>query len=77
VCFIVSFFPATFWAVIGFLVLLGASKADGGLKTFGHVLGIWACVLAVLIPLGGLFVSVAGLCPIEAMMEQVQTRPAR
>jgi len=39
-CFIVSFFPATFWAIIGFLVLLGASKTDGRLKTFGQVLGI-------------------------------------
>ena len=76
-CFIVSFFPATFWAVIGFLVLLAASKADGRLKTFGHVLGIWVCVLAVLIPLGGLFVSVAGLCPIEAMMDQFQAPSAR
>jgi len=76
-CFVVSFFPATFWAVIGFLVLFGASKTDGRLKTFGHVLGIWVCTLAVLIPLGGLFVSVAGLCPIDALMEQMLTSPAR
>ena len=72
-CFVVSLFPATFWAVIGFLVLLGASKANGRLQTFGSILGIWVCVLAVLIPIGGLFVSVAGLCPIEAMMEQMST----
>jgi hypothetical protein len=76
-CFIVSFFPATFWAVVGFFVLLGASKAEGGIKTFGRVLGLWICVLAVLIPLGGLFISVAGLCPIEAMMERIYTSPAQ
>lgn len=76
-CFVVSFFPATFWAVIGFFVLLAASKADGRLKTFGHVLGVWACVLAVLIPFGGLFMSAAGICPLEAMIEQVQMDPAQ
>jgi len=74
-CFVFSIFPATFWAVIGFFVLLGASKTDGRLKTFGRVLGIWACILTVLIPIGGLFVTVAGLCPIDAMMEQMPTPP--
>ena len=69
-CFIVSFFPATFWAVIGFFVLVAASNAQGGVKTFGRVLGIWVCVIAVLIPLGGLFMSVAGVCPLEQMMDQ-------
>ena len=69
-CFIFSFFPATFWAVVGFFVLVAASNAQGGVKTFGRALGLWVCVIAVLIPIGGLFVSVAGLCPIEQMMEQ-------
>ena len=69
-CFIISFFPATFWAVVGFFVLLAAGNAHGGVKTYGRVLGLWVCVLAVLIPLGGLFISVTGLCPIEQMMEQ-------
>ena len=72
-CFAVSFLPATFWAVIGFFVLLGASKSDGRLKIFGQILGIWACTLAVLIPLGGLYVSVSGLCPMGAMLEQMST----
>ena len=76
-CFVVSFFPATFWAVIAFFVFLGASKAEGGLRTFGRVLGIWICVLALLIPLGGLFVTVSGLCPIEPMMEQMLDSPAQ
>lgn len=73
-CFAASFFPATFWAIIGFFVLLGASKTDGRLKVFGHVLGVWACALAVLIPLGGLYLSVSGLCPIDAILEQMAVR---
>ena len=76
-CFVVSFFPATFWAVVGFFVLLGASKAEGRLRTFGSVLGIWVVVLAVLIPLGGLFVTVSGFCPIEPIMEKMLTSPAQ
>jgi len=74
-CFVVSFFPATFWAVIGFLVLLGATKSDGRLKIFGQVLGIWACALAVFILLGGLYISFAGLCPIQAILQQMPTGP--
>lgn len=69
-CFVFSLFPATFWAGVGFFVLLGANHANGGVKTFGRVLGCWVCILAALVPLAGLYVSVAGLCPIEAMMEQ-------
>jgi hypothetical protein len=53
--------------------LLGASKTDGRLRIFGQVLGIWACVLAVFILLGGLYASVSGFCPIEAMLEQMHT----
>jgi hypothetical protein len=70
-CFVFSLFPATFWAVVGFLVLLGASHADGGVRTFGRVLGVWVCILAALIPLAGIYISVAGLCPMDAMMEQM------
>lgn len=75
-CFAVSFSPATIWAVIGFFVLLGASKADGGLKIFGQVLGVRACAPAVFIPLGGRYASISELCQIDRMLQQITTTPA-
>jgi ABC-type antimicrobial peptide transport system permease subunit len=68
-CFFFSLIPATVWAVIGFFVLYVSTKADGGLSKFGRALAIWAFVIAALFPLAGAYVTLAGLCPMEAMME--------
>ncbi len=72
-CFFFSLIPATVWTVIGFFVLFGSTKAEGGLRKFGQVLAIWSFVIAALFSLGGAFVTLAGLCPIEAMMETMHS----
>ncbi len=75
-CFFFSLIPATVWAIIGFFVLFASTKAEGGLSKFGQVLGTWSLVIAAIFPLAGAYVTLAGLCPMEAMMEQMHTPPA-
>ena len=72
-CFFFSLIPATVWVIIGFFVLFASTKAEGGLRKFGQVLAIWAFVIAALFPLGGAFVTIAGLCPMEALMETMHS----
>ncbi len=72
-CFFFSLIPATVWAVIGFFVLYVSTKAEGGLRKFGRVLAIWAFVIAALFPLAGAYVTLAGLCPLETMIETMHS----
>ena len=72
-CFFFSLIPATVWAIIGFFVLFASTKAEGGLSKFGQVLGTWSLIIAALFPLAGAFVTLAGLCPMAAMMETMQS----
>jgi hypothetical protein len=72
-CFFVSLIPATVWVIIGFFVLFASTKVEGGLKKFGQVLAVWSFIIAALFPLGGAFVTLAGLCPMEAMMETMHS----
>jgi hypothetical protein len=65
--------PATFWIVIGYFVLFSSMKVDGGIKTFGRVLAIWIFVIAAFMPIVGAYVTLANLCPIEAMMESIHS----
>ena len=66
-CFIVSFVPATFWAIVGYFVLFSSRKAEGRVKKLGQVLAGWTFVLAVLIPIAAAYVTVTGLCPLNAI----------
>ena len=68
-CFFFSFVPATFWAIVGYFVLFSSRKAEGNIRTLGQVLAIWTFVLAVMIPVVGAYVTIAGLCPIDAILE--------
>ena len=68
-CFFFSFVPATFWATVGYFVLFSSRKAEGNVKTLGQVLAVWTFVLAVMIPIVGAYVTIAGLCPIDAMLK--------
>jgi len=68
-CFFFSFVPATFWAIVGYFVLFSSTKAEGNVKTLGQVLAVWTFVLAVMIPIVGAYVTIAGLCPIDAILE--------
>ncbi len=72
-CFFVSLIPATVWVVIGFFVLFASTKAEGRLRKFAQILAIWSFVIAALFPLGGTYVTLAGLCPMEAMMESMHS----
>jgi hypothetical protein len=72
-CFFFSLIPATVWAVIGFFVLFASTKAEGGLRKFGQVLAIWSFVIAALFPLAGAYVTLVGLCPMEAMLETMHS----
>lgn len=55
--FLVALIPATALTVGGYVALYLSSRSEGSLKTFGRYLGIWACVLAVLVVLGGMFAA--------------------
>jgi len=68
-CFFFSFVPATFWAIVGYFVLFSSRKAEGNVKTLGQVLAVWTFVLAVMIPIVGAYVTIAGLCPIDAILK--------
>ncbi len=72
-CFFFSLLPATVWVTIGFFVLFASTKAEGRLAKFGQVLAIWIFIIAALFPLGGACVTLAGLCPMEAMMETMRS----
>lgn len=75
-CFFFSLIPATIWLVIGFFVLFASTKAEGGMRTFGKILAIWAIIIATLVPLGGAYVTFTGLCPMQAMIDRAHTVPA-
>jgi uncharacterized membrane protein len=68
-CFFFSFVPATFWAIVGYFVLFSSRKAEGNVKTLGQVLAVWTFVLAVMIPIVGAYITIVGLCPIDAILE--------
>ena len=72
-CFFFSLLPATVWVIIGFFVLFASAKAEGRLGKFGQVLAIWIFFIAALFPLGGAYVTLAGFCPMEAMMETMRS----
>ena len=68
-CFFISFLPATFWAVVGYFILLSSTKVEGRVKTLGQFLGIWAFVISGFILLAGAYVSVTGLCTMEMLSQ--------
>jgi len=68
-CFVFSVMPATFFVVIGYFVLFSSTKTEGAVKKFGQVLSIWIFVIAAFLPMMGLYVTIAGLCPIGDMMQ--------
>jgi len=70
-CFFFSFIPATFWIVIGYFVLFSSTKADGSVRTFGRSLAIWAFILAGFIVLAGGYITLSGMCSMDAFMNCV------
>jgi uncharacterized membrane protein (DUF485 family) len=68
-CFFFSFIPGTIWLVIGYFVLFSSTRADGTVQTFGRGLAIWAFVISGCFVLAGAYVTLTGLCSLEAFME--------
>jgi hypothetical protein len=71
-CFFFSFLPATIWVVLGYFILFSATKSQGRIQTFGRILAIWVFVVAGFIPLMAAFVTIAGLCPIEGILQAMK-----
>ncbi len=69
-CFFFSLVPATVFMVFGYFVLFSSTKAEGGVSTCGRVLAIWVFVVALFFPICGAYVSLAGLCPIDTLMQR-------
>ena len=67
-CFFFSLVPATFWLVIGYLVLYLSTRFEGATKTFGRGLATWAFIISGLIVLTGAYVAMSGSCPMDAWM---------
>ncbi len=70
-CFFFSLIPATIFAVVGYFVLFSSAKAQGGIRFFGQVLAVWIFVIALIPPLAGAYLTLAGLCPMTGMMQGV------
>ena len=68
-CFFVSFFPATFWAIIGYFVLFSSTKAEGRVATLGRFLAIWVFVIVGMILIAGAYLSITEMCPIRELMK--------
>ena len=68
-CFFFSFIPGTIWLVIGYFVLFSSTRAEGTVQTFGRGLAIWAFVISGCFVLVGAYVTLTGLCSLEAFME--------
>lgn len=67
-CFFFSFMPATFWLMVGYFVLFSSTRAEGPVGTFGRVLAAWIFLVSAAIVLAGAYVTLNGICPIEALM---------
>jgi hypothetical protein len=73
-CFFFSLIPATWFLIVGFLILFAASKAEGGVKMFGQILAVWLFVLALFPVMAGAYMSATGQCPMQQMMGQMMER---
>ena len=67
-CFFLSLIPATFLVVIGYFVLFAAAKAEERIRRFGQILAVWIFMVALIPPLAGAYVTLAGLCPITRIL---------
>ena len=60
--------PATIGLVVGYFILFSATKAEGGVRTFGKILAIWIFVITAFIPIAGAYVTFTNTCPMNAFM---------
>jgi len=72
-CFFFSVLPATLWVILGYFVLVLSTRAEGSMRIFGRVLAIWVFVIAAFLPLMGAYVTLADLCPIETVIQKMNS----
>jgi hypothetical protein len=70
-CFFISLIPATICTVVGYFVLFSSNKTQGAVQMFGRILAIWVFIVAAFFPAMGAYVSLAGLCPIQDMIQSM------
>ena len=70
-CFFFSFLPATVWLVVGYVVLVSSTRAEGAMKTFGRGLATWIFIIAALFPVMGAYVTLTGLCPMADLIQSM------
>lgn len=68
-CLFFSFMPATFWVIVGYIILYSSTKAEGRVKTLGQALAIWTFIIAGFIVLAGAYVTAIGMCSMEMLMQ--------
>lgn len=64
-CFLFSFLPATFWAVVRYFVLFSSTKAEGVVRAIGRILAVWIFTISALILVAGAYAGLAGWCSME------------
>ena len=57
--------------VLGYFVLFSSGKTPGAVQMFGQILAIWVFIIAAFFPVMGAYVSLAGLCPIQGMIQSM------
>lgn len=72
-CIFFSLIPATMFTVIGYFVLFSSKKAEGNIKKFGHILAIWLFIVALFPIIMGTYLTLSGLCPIDALLKSLST----
>jgi len=70
-CFFLSFLPATIWIIIGYFVLFSSTKTAGAIQKFGRVLSVWIFIIAAFFPIMGAYVTLAGFCPIDQILQSI------
>jgi len=66
-CLIFSLLPATLFVVLGYFVLFSSSKSEGYIGKFGLILAIWLFIVALFFPIGGVYMTLSGKCPMHEM----------
>ncbi len=74
-CFFFSLIPATVCVVVGYFVLFSATMTQGAVQIFGYILTAWLFIIAAFFPTMGGYVSFAGLCPAQAMIQSMHPKP--
>ena len=72
-CFLFSLIPATLWVILGYFVLFSSTKSQGRVQVFGRILAVWVFMLAAFFPIIGAYVTLAGFCPLGAMMQAMHS----